>query len=754
MARPDYLYTRAPRVSGRILIACALVTGAVLVSAVSAITSKAVAAGSPSCTTAPHLTSTYIPPYFASSWDGARWGQETSELQADCFNSMIIQYSGDAGQMASFYPTTMSGWTDTSPNDVIGDALAAADQAGMKVTVGLTLNQKWFTVHADPTFLSQQAQYDNAMASDLWARYSSHQSFAGWYLPLEMDSANFQTQSDWANMVTYYTSVIDHLHALSPGLPITVAPFYQAAAAGAGGQTPAQWQAMWTYILSRVPIDVVAVQDGEGDPGSVDGSLGSPQVSGSQMAQWFSATKQAITAAGATTQLWDDVELYSPLDGRSLATSQVVSDMGATAPYVSTFTSFSYPSQLDPLYLGSTLFDSAYHYYATTGSVPPWSVDPPAGLQAGALSDHSVRLTWSTPASSDGVAGYFISRNGVLLAVVRGGANTAITDTGVTAGSGVGYQVAAFDAAGDLSSPASVSTTVPAQPGSVDLAARQPYQSSVPAASQYPDQGYKLTNGQVGSASYTDPSWQGRLTTSPYSFTLDLGRSAVINQVSLQGLAQPGVGIYLPDSVAVATSPDGTTWSNFGAPIAKPMEPAGTVLGTFVASASQGVQARWIRVTVTPASWTTTWTFLDSLQVDQWTAPSPASSSGVRANAVTTGRPGYRLASAGGHVSSFGLSGDGSVPGRLARPVVGITSTLDRQGYWLTATDGGIFAFGDARFFGSTGGVRLSRPVVGMAATPDGKGYWFVAADGGVFAFGDAAFYGSGAGVGAVAITP
>ena len=41
------------------------------------------------------------------------------------------------------------------------------------------------------------------------------------------------------------------------------------------------------------------------------------------------------------------------------------------------------------------------------------------------------------------------------------------------------------------------------------------------------------------------------------------------------------------------------------------------------------------------------------------------------------------------------------------------------------------------------GGAQLNKPVVGMAATPDGKGYWLVAADGGIFRFGDARFYGS-----------
>ena len=36
-------------------------------------------------------------------------------------------------------------------------------------------------------------------------------------------------------------------------------------------------------------------------------------------------------------------------------------------------------------------------------------------------------------------------------------------------------------------------------------------------------------------------------------------------------------------------------------------------------------------------------------------------------------------------------------------------------GYWLVATDGGIFTFGDAQFSGSTGDIRLNQPINGMA---------------------------------------
>ena len=75
--------------------------------------------------------------------------------------------------------------------------------------------------------------------------------------------------------------------------------------------------------------------------------------------------------------------------------------------------------------------------------------------------------------------------------------------------------------------------------------------------------------------------------------------------------------------------------------------------------------------------------------------------------------------------------------------MVGMSPTSDANGYWLVAADGGIFSFGNARFFGSTGNFRLNQPIVGMSVTASGDGYWLVATDGGVFSFGDALFFGS-----------
>jgi hypothetical protein len=130
---------------------------------------------------------------------------------------------------------------------------------------------------------------------------------------------------------------------------------------------------------------------------------------------------------------------------------------------------------------------------------------------------------------------------------------------------------------------------------------------------------------------------------------------------------------------------------------------------------------------------------------------------GVLGAAVTTAAPpagaasppAYWLVASDGGIFAFGGAHYfGSTGGMvLNKPVVGMAATSDGGGYWLVASDGGVFSYGDAQFHGSTGGIVLNKPVVGMAATPDGGGYWLVASDGGVFSFGTARFYGSTGGM-------
>ena len=106
---------------------------------------------------------------------------------------------------------------------------------------------------------------------------------------------------------------------------------------------------------------------------------------------------------------------------------------------------------------------------------------------------------------------------------------------------------------------------------------------------------------------------------------------------------------------------------------------------------------------------------------------------------------GYWEVASDGGIFQFGTANFyGSMGGKpLNKPVVGMAATPNGGGYWEVASDGGIFAFGDAQFHGSMGGKPLNKPVAGVAATPDGGGYWEVATDGGIFTFGDTNYFGS-----------
>jgi Big-like domain-containing protein len=149
-----------------------------------------------------------------------------------------------------------------------------------------------------------------------------------------------------------------------------------------------------------------------------------------------------------------------------------------------------------------------------------------------------------------------------------------------------------------------------------------------------------------------------------------------------------------------------------------------------------------------------------------------SSVSSAQSLTINGAAPGYWLVGSDGGIFSFGSAQFyGSTGGlTLQRPVVGIVPTSDHAAYWLDASDGGVFSFGNTRFYGSVPGLglhpagsglanSLNAPIVGMVPSFDDAGYFMVASDGGVFAFGDARFAGSCPGIGgcagaAVAVMP
>ena len=111
----------------------------------------------------------------------------------------------------------------------------------------------------------------------------------------------------------------------------------------------------------------------------------------------------------------------------------------------------------------------------------------------------------------------------------------------------------------------------------------------------------------------------------------------------------------------------------------------------------------------------------------------------TRRQGATGWWPPTAASSAYGDAQFYGSTG--SI--RLNKPIVGMLAGPGGDGYFLVASDGGVFSYGSAPFYGSLGGQALKRPIVAAVSTPTGNGYWFTDSAGLVSNFGSADYYGS-----------
>lgn len=574
----------------------ALIAGAALAAALAVPATAAVAA--PTCTTTPRIDGSFIQPALVDGWTSSQLTSEFATLTNACITSQVIQWTADTKASTTIYPSGLTGYTQNTSTDVVSRVLTAADTAGVSEYLGLQTNDDWWNTYAnDATWLNGQATKANALADDLYAKYGTHTSFAGWYLPFEVDNWNFTTTASWSAMASFYTTIANHLHALTPGKPVIISPFFNTA----GGQTSSQWTTMWSSILGSAPIDVIALQDG----------VGAGHATTAQLATWFAATKSAITSARPTTKLWADSETFNP-DFTPMSISQLVADLNAVAPYVSKTLSFSYDHYQSPLVVPA-VYDTTYRNYLTSGAVETSAPSVPAGLTAASGGVTKVNLSWTAATDNIGIAGYRLYRDGALVRVIQG-AGTTFTDAGLSPSTAYTYKLAAFDAAGNTSaqSTAASATTSAAPAANPLVSTGKTYTASLAADAGYPDTGgAELTNGAVASTSYADAAWQGRNTGSPYSFTIDLGATKTITQVGTSWLQTKSLYIFLPSSIQVSVSATGSSFT----PLVTMPAPNVSDADQRYSYAAYGLSGsgRYVRFTVTPAS--SAWSFVDEAAV-------------------------------------------------------------------------------------------------------------------------------------------
>ena len=313
----------------------------------------------------------------------------------------------------------------------LGVALNLADKSGIDVYLGFQINDDWWKNYTnDDASLNNEAVTGKNLSGGLWIRYKQHSSLKEWYHRFESYNDNFTDKLTREALSQFYADEGKHLGSLIPDKPFAIAPFKDVSE----GQTPEEWQAVWTFILGHSQIDIIAVQDGVG------------HATISDLPAWFSATKDAIAAIKAHTRLWIDDETLN-LDNQTMAIQGLVADLKAVQPYVTNFATvysnhFTSPHQVNPLNYG------AYSNYVASNQADTVVPSIPTNLKAKAENAATVQLTWNASTDKASVIGYEICRNSNLVVTLCQHVATC-SDTQLDPDAPYGYQIATLDTAGN-----------------------------------------------------------------------------------------------------------------------------------------------------------------------------------------------------------------------------------------------------------------------------------------------------------------
>lgn len=275
------------------------------------------------------LAGSFFQPSLVTNWTESDFAAEYAVMKTVAMDHIIWQWTVDTKAKQACYPTALPGYSQIFREDLVGISLAQAEKQGIKVWLGLAANDDWFRYYANnEKWLAQEVALTIKVAQELWQRYGGRygDDIAGFYIWLEVDNVHFQNKERQTRMTMAYRDIAEAVHHTT-GKPVMLAPFF----AQGRGQDAAAYAAMWGNILKTAPIDIIALQDG----------FGGGRVSTTDIGIWLAALKSKITEVRPQTELWSDLETFTP-EYLPAPISRVISQVKAEQNFVSNFTSFSF----------------------------------------------------------------------------------------------------------------------------------------------------------------------------------------------------------------------------------------------------------------------------------------------------------------------------------------------------------------------------------------------------------------------------
>ncbi len=206
---------------------------------------------------APRLNGTFIQLWREHrTWNSEDWNRLFSCFSRLHLSEIVIQWS-------SYDDNPLYSTTGEPAGGVVGELLDRADAAGIKVWVGLSYSSSyWQAIKNDPVLvrvLLQRMRLQSAnTARALLPLTTRHRAFAGWYVPEEVDDANWNGAERRPLLVEHVRELRTALSRLAPESKVAISGFSSA------HLSSGELASFWGEILAAAPFDQVFFQDGIG----------------------------------------------------------------------------------------------------------------------------------------------------------------------------------------------------------------------------------------------------------------------------------------------------------------------------------------------------------------------------------------------------------------------------------------------------------------------------------------------------------
>ena len=190
-------------------------------------------------------------------WPISQWRQEMINLRHVGFDTIIIQWSQ--------YDDEHYVGTDGDGICLIERIVAAADEAGIDVYVGLSLRNTWWdTRNITMDLMREELARNKSIARWLYPKLQQYSSFRGWYIPHEVCDL-YYTKDQRLLVLAFYKELTSFLNRMDP-LKIVMASGYT----DHDQASFLQFTRWYKMFLEDSGIDILIFQDGAGLSGRTD----------------------------------------------------------------------------------------------------------------------------------------------------------------------------------------------------------------------------------------------------------------------------------------------------------------------------------------------------------------------------------------------------------------------------------------------------------------------------------------------------